>query len=95
VPSAKKLRKPQARTRWCWRRRRGWPSQGNAARIELATEGIVVTVEKSPFRIAYSYKGKPLVAEKQGYGHAASWSRSNSRSTAARRCTAPARARSA
>jgi oligosaccharide 4-alpha-D-glucosyltransferase len=67
----------------------------SAGSIELATSGIVVTVEKSPFRIAYSYKGRPLVAEKQGYGHAGNWSRSNSRSTAARRCTAPARARSA
>jgi oligosaccharide 4-alpha-D-glucosyltransferase len=42
----------------------------SAGSIELATSGIVVTVEKSPFRIAYAYKGKPLVAEKQGYGHA-------------------------
>jgi oligosaccharide 4-alpha-D-glucosyltransferase len=42
----------------------------SAGRIELATSGIVVTVEKSPFRIAYAYKGRPLVAEKQGYGHA-------------------------
>jgi alpha-glucosidase (family GH31 glycosyl hydrolase) len=39
----------------------------DAARIVLATEGITVTVEKSPFRIGYSYKGKPLVAEKLGY----------------------------
>ncbi|MET0321654.1 MAG: TIM-barrel domain-containing protein [Duganella sp.] len=36
-------------------------------RIEFATPGIVVTVTKSPFRIAYAYKGKPLVAEKLGY----------------------------
>jgi oligosaccharide 4-alpha-D-glucosyltransferase len=43
--------------------------QEDAARIVLATEGITVTVEKSPFRIGYSYKGKPLVAEKRGYGH--------------------------
>jgi YD repeat-containing protein len=41
----------------------------DAARIVLATEGITVTVEKSPFRIGYSYKGKPLVAEKRGYAH--------------------------
>jgi alpha-glucosidase (family GH31 glycosyl hydrolase) len=39
----------------------------DAARIVLATEGITVTVEKSPFRIGYSYKGRPLVAEKRGY----------------------------
>lgn len=38
-------------------------------RIELVTDGITVTVEKSPFRISYAYKGKPLVAEKHGYGH--------------------------
>jgi alpha-glucosidase (family GH31 glycosyl hydrolase) len=42
----------------------------DGARIVLATEGITVTVEKEPFRISYSYKGRPLVAEKRGYGHA-------------------------
>jgi alpha-glucosidase (family GH31 glycosyl hydrolase) len=41
----------------------------DAARIVLATEGITVTVEKAPFRISYSYKGRPLVAEKRGYAH--------------------------
>ncbi|MBV7537073.1 DUF4968 domain-containing protein [Duganella sp. sic0402] len=35
--------------------------------IEYATPGLVVTITKSPFRIAYAYKGKPLVAEKRGY----------------------------
>jgi len=40
-----------------------------AGRIVLATDGITVTIEKSPFRIGYSYKGKPLVAEKRGYAH--------------------------
>jgi alpha-glucosidase (family GH31 glycosyl hydrolase) len=39
-------------------------------RIQLVTDGITVTVEKSPFRIRYAYKGRPLVAEKHGYGHA-------------------------
>lgn len=39
-------------------------------RIELVTSGITVTVEKNPLRIGYSYKGKPLVAEKGGYGQA-------------------------
>jgi len=39
-------------------------------RIELVTSGITVTVDKNPLRISYSYKGKPLVAEKGGYGHA-------------------------
>jgi alpha-glucosidase (family GH31 glycosyl hydrolase) len=43
----------------------------DAARIVLATEGITVTVEKDPFRISYSYKGRPLVAEKRGYAPAA------------------------
>jgi oligosaccharide 4-alpha-D-glucosyltransferase len=36
-------------------------------RIEYATPGMVVTIERRPLRIAYSYKGKPLVAEKLGY----------------------------
>jgi len=39
-------------------------------RIQLVTSGITVTVDKNPFRIGYSYKGKPLVAEKGGYGQA-------------------------
>jgi len=39
-------------------------------RIQLVSDGITVTVEKSPLRISYAYKGRPLVAEKQGYGHA-------------------------
>jgi alpha-glucosidase (family GH31 glycosyl hydrolase) len=38
-------------------------------RIVLATPGIAVTVEKSPLRISYAYKGRPLVAEQGGYGH--------------------------
>src|SRR5690349_5340559 len=36
-------------------------------RIEFATPGITVVVDKAPFRISYLYKGKPLVAEKGGY----------------------------
>ncbi|RZA35815.1 MAG: DUF5110 domain-containing protein [Lysobacteraceae bacterium] len=39
--------------------------EGN--RIELATPGITVVVDKKPLRISYLYKGKPLVAEKGGY----------------------------
>ncbi len=41
-----------------------------AARLTFATPGITVTVDKQPFRISYAYKGKPLVAEKRGYGRA-------------------------
>jgi alpha-glucosidase (family GH31 glycosyl hydrolase) len=41
----------------------------DARRLELATEGITVTVDKNPFRISYTYKGQPLVAEKLGYVH--------------------------
>jgi alpha-glucosidase/oligosaccharide 4-alpha-D-glucosyltransferase len=37
------------------------------ASIEYATPGIVVTITKSPFKIAYAYKGRQLVAEKHGY----------------------------
>jgi len=36
-------------------------------RIEYATAGITVVVDRKPFRISYLYKGKPLVAEKGGY----------------------------
>lgn len=35
--------------------------------IEYSTPGITAVITKSPFRIAYRYKGKPLVAEKSGY----------------------------
>lgn len=35
--------------------------------LEFATAGIVVTVTKSPFMISYSYHGRPLVSEKNGY----------------------------
>jgi alpha-glucosidase (family GH31 glycosyl hydrolase) len=42
----------------------------DAKRIELVTGGITVTVDKNPFRLSYSYKGRPLVAEKGGYGKA-------------------------
>ena len=41
-----------------------------AGRIQLVTDGITVTVDKSPFRVSYAYKGRPLVAEKRGYAHA-------------------------
>ncbi|SFU36106.1 TIM-barrel domain-containing protein [Pseudoduganella namucuonensis] len=35
--------------------------------LQYGTAGITVTVTKSPFRIAYAYKGAPLVAEKLGH----------------------------
>ena len=40
-------------------------AEGN--RIEFATPGIAVVVDRKPFRISYLYQGKPLVAEKGGY----------------------------
>ncbi len=43
----------------------------SATQVELVTPGITVTVDKKPFRIAYRYKGQPLVAEKAGYGRKA------------------------
>jgi alpha-glucosidase (family GH31 glycosyl hydrolase) len=39
----------------------------HADTIEYATPGIVVTIARAPFRLSYSYKGKPLVAEQDGY----------------------------
>jgi alpha-glucosidase/oligosaccharide 4-alpha-D-glucosyltransferase len=42
----------------------------SAAGIEYATPGIVVTITRSPFKIAYAYKGRQLIAEKHGYVHA-------------------------
>jgi len=41
--------------------------KNNGNTIEYSTPGITVVITKSPFRIAYRYKGKPLVAEKAGY----------------------------
>jgi oligosaccharide 4-alpha-D-glucosyltransferase len=35
--------------------------------LTYETGGITVTITRAPFRIAYAYKGKPLVAEKHGY----------------------------
>ena len=35
--------------------------------INYATSGIVVTIQKSPFKISYLYKGKELISEKAGY----------------------------
>ncbi|TXE09170.1 DUF4968 domain-containing protein [Gelidibacter salicanalis] len=34
---------------------------------QLRTEGITVNIQKQPFQIAYSYKGKPVISEKKGY----------------------------
>ncbi|MFC0254529.1 TIM-barrel domain-containing protein [Massilia consociata] len=45
-------------------------TEGN--RIEFATPGISVVVDRNPFRISYLYKGKPLVAEKGGYSRSGS-----------------------
>jgi oligosaccharide 4-alpha-D-glucosyltransferase len=45
--------------------------KADARRIEFATPGITVLVDKQPFRISYLYKGKPLVAEKGGYAKGA------------------------
>jgi alpha-glucosidase (family GH31 glycosyl hydrolase) len=35
--------------------------------IELATKGIKVTIQKTPFQISYLYKEKPIISEKLGY----------------------------
>ena len=64
-------------------------------RILLVTDGITVTVDKTPFRISYAYKGRPLVAEKAVTVTRACWTRSNSHSMATRPCTAPAHGPSA
>src|ERR1700761_2367154 len=37
------------------------------ASIEYATAGIAVTITRAPFQIAYTYKGKQLIAEQHGY----------------------------
>ncbi len=41
--------------------------KADGKRIEFGTTGLTVVVDRSPFRISYLYKGKPLVAEKGGY----------------------------
>ncbi len=35
--------------------------------LMLETEGISVNIQKKPFQISYSYKGKPIISEKLGY----------------------------
>ena len=35
--------------------------------IDLVSDGIAVHIQKSPFQISYSYKGKPIISEKNGY----------------------------
>ena len=39
----------------------------SAKQIEYATPGIVVTISRAPFKIAYSYQGRQLMAERGGY----------------------------
>ena len=41
--------------------------KNSPASIVYATAGMVVSISKSPFQISYSYKGKQLVSEKNGY----------------------------
>jgi alpha-glucosidase (family GH31 glycosyl hydrolase) len=35
--------------------------------IQFETSGISTTITKSPFQISYSYKGEPIISEKNGY----------------------------
>lgn len=35
--------------------------------FQLQTEGITVDIQKQPFQISYSYKGKSVISEKKGY----------------------------
>ncbi|WP_445958116.1 TIM-barrel domain-containing protein [Yeosuana sp.] len=35
--------------------------------IEYKTDGITISIQKQPFQISYSYKGKPIISEKKGY----------------------------
>jgi alpha-glucosidase (family GH31 glycosyl hydrolase) len=35
--------------------------------VQLKTAGIVVTIKKDPFQLAYTYKGRALISERQGY----------------------------
>lgn len=39
----------------------------DANSIFYETDGISVTINKSPFNISYSYKNKPLFSEEKGY----------------------------
>ncbi|NRR33299.1 DUF5110 domain-containing protein [Oxalobacteraceae bacterium] len=41
--------------------------KAGAAGLEYAAGGMVVTIQRSPFRISYAYQGRQLVAEKHGY----------------------------
>ncbi|GGK21413.1 alpha-glucosidase [Yeosuana aromativorans] len=41
--------------------------QQSDASVEYHSEGISVFIQKQPFQISYSYKGKPIISEKAGY----------------------------
>lgn len=49
------------------------PKKGNAKitdskkSIQFATKGLIATIDKSPFKISYTYKNKELLSEKNGY----------------------------
>lgn len=42
-------------------------TKDNGNQLVLTTAGITVKIQKSPFQIAYDYKGKSLLSEKNGY----------------------------
>ncbi|PKQ64035.1 glycosyl hydrolase [Labilibaculum manganireducens] len=42
-----------------------WIEKGNE--LQFLSEGMNVTISKSPFDISYSYKGRQLLSEKEGY----------------------------
>ncbi len=37
------------------------------SKILIKTEGIQIEIQKQPFKISYSYKGKPIISEGKGY----------------------------
>ncbi|WP_044402153.1 TIM-barrel domain-containing protein [Lacinutrix sp. Hel_I_90] len=42
-------------------------SREDGQNVYIITDGIKLTIQKEPFKISYSYKGKPIISEKGGY----------------------------
>ncbi|WP_298486088.1 TIM-barrel domain-containing protein [uncultured Maribacter sp.] len=41
--------------------------ENNPSNVLFSSDKITVSINKTPFQISYSYKGKPIISEKEGY----------------------------
>jgi oligosaccharide 4-alpha-D-glucosyltransferase len=66
IPKGQKIKSPSHAVVLKTAKRMNSASE-TATSIELVSDGISVHIQKSPFQISYSYKGKQLISEKNGY----------------------------